>query len=520
MRPSPPETGALQDVLEAYVRLRIAGPRGQRYFSWQRCFVRILFVYSLRDGLCARRPLASLADIHIGISYLSACLKARHHTTNVVVLSSEARRRSFRMLDEAVATFQPQVVAFTAVSTQYPFIRAVAQRLKAARSSAHVVLGGVHASLAPDEAVRDGFDTVCIGEGEGPLTELADALEAGRRPSGIANLWIRQDGGAIEKNPTRDFMAELGQLPFPDRDLWQDWVMSRRHSRQVVLPSRGCPYVCTYCSNHALRKLAGGKYVRLRPVEDVLAEIRFLKQRFADTEEIYLQSETIAINARWLQDLTSGIHKFNQSLDRPVSFTCNFRVARAFLTEEVFAALQRANVQTLEIGLESGSERLRCGVLRRHYSNEDFRRAVQLARNHRMRVNIYNMLGLPGETPADYWQTVEVNRQVRPDLVMTSIFHPYPGTDLYETCKARGLLKQGRDSTAERFRAVLDLPEFPRRKIQQAFDWFDFRIYKGQRPLHYRLRRTLRNKAYSQPWAHAVFVRLLPLWHALRGKGS
>lgn len=482
--------------------------------------VRILFVYSLRDGLSARRPLGSLADIHIGISYLSACLKEQHHLTSLAVLSSETPGRSHRMLEDAVVRYDPQLIAFTAVSTQYPFISSVARRLKAARRPAYHVIGGVHVTLAPEDAVRDGFDAVCVGEGEGPLTELANLLESGGRPAHIANLWIRRSDGAIERNPNRDFISDLGRLPYPDRDLWRDWVVSASGGRQVVLPSRGCPYVCTYCSNHALRKIAGGKYVRLRPVNDVLSEIRYLKQGFPDTREVYLQSETIAIDVAWLKQLAANIESFNRTLDHPISFACNFRVARAFLTGDVFGALQRANVQTLEIGLESGSERLRCGVLRRHYSNADFLRAVRLAREHGMRVNVYNMVGLPGETEQDYWETVEMNRQARPDLVMTSIFHPYPGTDLYETCKAKGLLPANSNSTAERFRAVMDYPEFRRREIQRAFDWFDFRIYKGQRPLHYRLRRTLRNKAYSQPWAHAIFVRLLPLWHALRRKGN
>jgi tRNA A37 methylthiotransferase MiaB len=294
--------------------------------------------------------------------------------------------------------------------------------------------------------------------------------------------------------------------------------MAREATHQVVMPSRGCPYVCTYCCNHALRKIAGGKYVRLRLPDDVVNEIRFLKQRFPATAEIYLQSETIAINVNWLDELTQKIQAFNSTLDRAIAFTCNFRVARAFLTDQVFAALQRANVRALEIGLESGSERLRCGVLRRHYSNGDFFRAAELARAHGMRVNVYNMIGLPGETPQDYWETVQVNRRVSPDQVMTSIFHPYPGTDLHATCRSRGLLEQSDSLTSERYRALIDYPEFPRRQVQRAFDWFDYHVYRGRRPLHYRLRRTLRNKAYSHRWAHAVFVRLLPLWHALRGR--
>ena len=479
--------------------------------------MRVLFVYSLRDGLTLRHPLASLGDIHIGLSYVSACLKARGHSTRLIVLSSERQARSLARLDAAVSEFAPQLVAFTAVSTQFPFISAAAQRLKQRWPGKFLILGGAHASLQPEEAIQSAFDAVCVGEGELPTAELAEQLEAGRTPRGIANLWLKQPDGSVERNPTRNYVEDLEQLPSPDREMWHDWVITPRLTHQVVLPSRGCPYNCSYCSNHALRKLAGGKYVRLRPPAAIVQELRQLAARYPEMTDVYLQSETIAASPKWLEELAAQISAFNAGRKAKISFACNFRVARQVFKEEVFAALAKANVRTIEIGLESGSERVRCGVLRRNYSNEDFFRAVDLSRRHGMSVNVYNMIGLPGETLADYWETVRVNQRVCPDRSLTSIFFPYPGTDLYETCRTEGLLHQAGNLTAERCQATLDYPGFPKREIQRAFDWFEYRVYRGQRSLQFRLRKMLRNKAFSGKWSHLLFVRLLPLWHALRG---
>jgi radical SAM superfamily enzyme YgiQ (UPF0313 family) len=309
----------------------------------------------------------------------------------------------------------------------------------------------------------------------------------------------------------------LERLPFPDREIWHDWVRQGPRTRQVVLPSRGCPYNCSYCSNHGLRKTAAGKYVRLRAPVNILQEIQDLKQRYPETIDIHLESETIAIDLDWLNELTERIRVFNDQLDKKISFACNFRVARPFLTEQVFAALERANVRTISIGLESGSERIRREVLRRVYSNEDFFQAVALARRHGMNVDVFNMIGLPGETLADHLETIEVNRRVCPNRSYTSIFFPYPGTDLFETCKAQGLLAAG-DVTGERFRATLDCPKFRRAEIQRAYDWFEYRIYRGHRPLHFRLLRLLWNKGGRYAWVHLALLRLLPLWHALRDR--
>jgi radical SAM superfamily enzyme YgiQ (UPF0313 family) len=477
--------------------------------------MKLLLVYSLRDVLTARRPLASLADIHIGLSYVSAYLKSRGHQTRLVVLGSETPKRSLAVLEEAVADFDPGCIACTAVSTQFPFIKMAASRLKQRWPGKFLLLGGVHASLAPEDALNSDFDAVCVGEGEAAAAELAECLDAGRSPRGLANIWVKVPDGSVEKNGARDFLASLETLPAPDREIWHPWVMARSKNHQVVLPSRGCPYNCSYCSNHALRKLAGGRYVRFRSPEGIVDEIRTLKERYPETTDVYLQSETIAVNAEWLNALADGLEALNGKLETKLSFTCNFRVARQFVNERVFGALARANVKTIEIGLESGSERIRCEVLRRHYRNSEFLQAVTLARRHGMQVNVYNMIGLPGESVAEHWETIEVNRMVCPNRSLTSIFFPYPGTNLFTLCQQKGWLTQNKTLTAERTRATLDLPDFRRAEIQRAYDWFEYRVYEGQRPWHFRLRKMLRNKAYSGAWSHAVFMRLLPLWRSL-----
>jgi hypothetical protein len=180
-----------------------------------------------------------------------------------------------------------------------------------------------------------------------------------------------------------------------------------------------------------------------------------------------------------------------------------------------FGALARANVRTVEIGLESGSERVRSGVLRRRYSNQEFLTAVDLARKHGMLVNTYNMVGIPTETPAEHWQTVELNRRVCPDRCYLGIYYPYPGTDLYAWCEDHGLMQRHVTNSAERSRASLDLPTFSRTQIQRAHNLFEFRVYQGQKPLHFRIRKLLARSTGSNPWLGLLNRWLLPLWQSI-----
>lgn len=154
-------------------------------------------------------------------------------------------------------------------------------------------------------------------------------------------------------------------------------------------------------------------------------------------------------------------------------------------------------------------------MLKRDYSNDDFFGAVELARRHGPEVNLFNMIGIPGETMSDHMETVRLNREARPSNSYTSIFFPYPGTELYKTCEERGLLSDGLDHRQERVRAVLDTPDFPRRQVQRAYDLFEWRIHNGRWPLHVRLRKLVRGYIYKSPLADSVFRAFLHVWRHL-----
>jgi len=75
-----------------------------------------------------------------------------------------------------------------------------------------------------------------------------------------------------------------------------------------------------------------------------------------------------------------------------------------------------------------------------------------------------------------------MNRVCKPNWHFTSIFHPYPGTDLYRTCVQQGLLRGELDGRAERTKAELDLPGFPRWQIQRSYRLFDWYVRRGTEP--------------------------------------
>ena len=483
--------------------------------------MKILLVYTLSEAYTIKKPFISYTygTIHLGISYISSYLKQQGHSTRLLILPSFSRRKALRMLARTVEEYSPQAAAFTAVSTQYPFVRDLASHMKQHWPEIYLVVGGSHVSMCPGDALNDPFDAICIGEGELPLAELANQLSEGSRPGKIKNLWIKQDDGAFEKNPTREFLENLDILPFPDREIWTPWVHDTAISRHVVLLSRGCPFDCTYCSHHVIRKLARGKYVRFRSPDNILAEIKHLTKHDLKIDTIYLETETILLNKQWLMSLCAHLAEFNRSHHHQIEYACNLRICPQSKDETIFAALSEANVKTLQIGLETGSESLRQSILKRSYTNEEFLSTVELAKKHGIAINLFIMLGLPGETMEDHEQTISLTRKVCPNRSLISIFYPYPGTLLYDKCKSEGLLHGvPLDAPGERKKAILDLPTFKRQDIQKAYYLFDFRTYKGIRPFHFRLRRLIRSYFSASQHRKRLFILLLPLWLSIRAR--
>src|SRR3972149_4277130 len=443
----------------------------------------ILFIYSLQDAQSTSKPLQSFGQMQFGISYISSFLKKHGHTTKLAVLTRAFNKKKEDFWGKYIEDFKPKLICFTSVSTEYRFIASVANYIKDSYRNSYLLIGGPHVSLNPGDVLLDAFDALCIGEGEFPTLELVAQLESGIAPSGIPNLWIK-NGAQIEKNAQRPFSQDLNVLPFPDREMWKDWIGEQPASITPVLLGRGCPFQCTYCSNHALRKIASGSYVRLRSPDNVIEEIKEIIAFDPTRKDIYLEVETMGVNRKWDMELCAKLEVLNASLGHPLNFGVNLRVTPNADIENLFVAFKRSNFKFVNIGLESGSERVRREILKRSYSNEDVIKAVALARKYSLKVNFYNLMGIPGETLADFQETIRINRICQPDSLMVSIFYPYPGTDLHSLCKEQGLLHEQLNQDMERSKAILNLPGFPKKQIQKNYIWFDFYVYKGYKPMY------------------------------------
>lgn len=470
--------------------------------------MRVAFIYSLDEFVSIEKPLRSPTSIPFGISCLASVLKREGHAVDVLVLTSDTP------LEEAarkfIEEFKPDMWALSAVASQFNFITRVSKLLKQITPDKYQVLGGHHASLNTEDCLKEPyFDAICKGEGDNALKDLVGQLDAGKSPSGIDNMYIRQSNGNYEISPQSPFEQEIDYFPFPERDMWEKWTMIPDLCPSVLI-SRGCPYKCTYCANHAMARLSPGRYVRYRSPDKIVEEIRQILAKTPTVTDIYLEAETFGADLKMTFKICEALEAFNATRKRPISFSANFTLIKLVsANKELLERLQRANFTGMNVGLESGSERLRNGDLKRPpYKNEDLIEFCHRAKEHGIGVTLFALMGVPGETLADFQETIKVVRAAEPVHVYLSIFYPYPGTDLWKIAVDLDLIPENHDQGYERTKPNLDLPGFSSDQILHEYKWFYYKAFVGKWPLHRVLLRTMRQYLLTMPALNKIYAYL------------
>ena len=139
-------------------------------------------------------------------------------------------------------------------------------------------------------------------------------------------------------------------------------------------------------------------------------------------------------------------------------------------------ALARAGCVRVHLGVESGNDWIRKEILGRPIEKEEIVEAFRLAKSYGLKTVSFNMIGVPHETDETIWETIELNRRLRPHWIHLSVFIPYPGTPLFDYCKARGWRGEvGADYYDPR--NAMDQPGLSRERVFEYFERFFPMVY-------------------------------------------
>jgi radical SAM superfamily enzyme YgiQ (UPF0313 family) len=370
----------------------------------------------------------------LGTLYVASSLLRAGHEVRFVdgaFLSHQA------ILDE-VAAFAPRWIGIYATAFGWPRALRTASDLKARHPQALVCAGGPYpiAAQAACLAQGAGFDAAVTGEGERTVVEMVERLESGQGLRGVQGVVFRE-GARIEVNQPRPLLANLDELPFPDRTLLGDAhrylpppATYRRKPVAVVQTSRGCNRHCIFCFQMDRMRRTG---IRYRSVENVVEEIEScLGQGF---REIKFIDDTFA------EDRDRAMRLAREIRRRRLDFTWFASACVNQVDPELLRAFREAGCWAMLFGVESGVEK-NLRTIRKGITLAQARNAVRWARQAGIKVQTTFMFGIPGETYAEALRTIDFACEIAPDMASFHAITPFPGTTLHDRAAELGTMSE------------------------------------------------------------------------------
>ncbi|NLH50921.1 MAG: radical SAM protein [Myxococcales bacterium] len=302
------------------------------------------------------------------------------------------------------------------VLTRYGVCRLI-QKIKA-QTAAKVMIGGPGA-IEPRPYVEAGADAVLIGEAEGRLIELIEALHRGKPLGDLAGLCFRDQNGEVIVTPPAPPIEDLDQLPFPHRIpqlaryYGEPMNPLQKGIYTAIIASRGCPFDCTFCSSH----LVWGKRVRWRSVDNVLAEMTAARQEWPDTYFSFLD-DTFGPNIGWVREFCEKLAaKKWSNLWGCILHPSSFGSQRA----EILSLMAKAGCRVISYGAQSASPDILVNIHRQPKEPEMLADALAICRQNGILTIVTYIYGLPGETHQTMAANLDFVLRHRPNL---ADFHP------------------------------------------------------------------------------------------------
>lgn len=260
----------------------------------------------------------------------------------------------------------------------------------------------------------DDRDEWLIGECE---EVLCDVLEGKHEPGTL------RPGAPPPPRP-----VDLDSLPYPLRRLTRSlpYHFPRLGPCATLLSSRGCPFPCRYYCPYPL---AQGSRWRARSAESVVNEIRqIVVDRLAT--RVLFRDAVFTLDETRVQRICQGLRQ----MKLPVRFWCETRAD--LLDEDTVRELAAAGCVGVNIGVETGDERLRLERLKSGVTDELLIAVCERLRRHGIQVSLLMMIGWPTETRESLARTGALITRLRPRSVGFVFPTAYPGTDFHRDVTA------------------------------------------------------------------------------------
>jgi len=407
-----------------------------------------------------RVTFVALGAEQLGISQLASIAKVNGHEVNLAFSASlfhdrfnleiPSLSKYFEDTDAVLAAIeeqQPDVIAFSCITSTYQWNLEVAERAKQLFPAVKTVFGGVHISAEPDRALaQPQVDYVVVGEGDVAFPLILEDMEAGGKGLPIVNTRYKLPDGTVSRGVQEGFVQDLDALPFPDKTIWEKHI--RIKDLYLIMASRGCPYTCSFCFNNFFARLPEGKrgkYVRQRSVGHVIEELKWAKKRYG-IKWVDFQDDVFTVNKQWIREFCE---RYREEINVP--FQC--LIHPQYFDDEIAQWMSEAGCAWVQMGIQTMDEAFKHGNLRRYEDSGHIYRALESLNRFGIKVKVDQMLALPGEPIGSQETALKLYKQYTPSRIQTFWTSFLPGTDMFKQGIKDGTISE---EQAERLNEGID----------------------------------------------------------------
>ena len=373
-------------------------------------------------------PKANTPSQPLGFGYLASVLRKEGYP-DIHLLDACSLKLSMEQTITYIKEAAPDVVGLTMMTVTAGNALKLAAAAKSFSPQVKIAIGGVHATVCPDEVILDpAVDVVVRNEGEFTFIEVIKRWDSGESLEGVLGTTIKKNGEIVHQGQGQRIF-NLDSLPFPARDLMPMHVYKaglafppQIRRKTMIYSARGCPNNCAFCSTAAVW---GGHFCAMRSAKNVLDEIEEVVDRF-NVYGFEFADELTTLRKDRLTEFCQGIH--SRGLNK-IRWVCSSTVK--LIDYETARMMKEAGCSMVYMGVESGSPKI-LDTLKKRITLDEIIRAFEVTRQAGLRRCACFMIGTPGESAATVQESIDLALRIRPERVTLNIVTPYPGTEFYD----------------------------------------------------------------------------------------
>ena len=347
----------------------------------------------------------------LALEYVAAGVVQDH---DVKILDLRLERNLARVLQD----FSPDIVGITAYTVHVNTVRGLCDTIKAWNPKTLTVVGGHHATVAPEDFATPTIDLIVMGEGVFTFRDVVERFERGQEFDGIPGIAFQKSGKLVKVDYSP--AADLDSFPFPERSLTAEY---RRHYYSEwmrplasIRTSKGCPFRCSFC---ALWRITGGRYIKRDPAQ-IVEELAGIDEEyvfFADDESLVDVRRMQAL-ARLIQE--AGLKKRYFLYGRSDTITKN---------SDLLEQWRDVGLQRVFVGFEFFREQ-DLDFIRKGSSLDDNKQAARILQD--LGIDIYaSFIVRPEFTHQDFSAFRQYCRDLDLTFASFAVLTPLPGTDFF-----------------------------------------------------------------------------------------